>query len=129
MFKELLIGILMVLSMVLCPLNTYAEKSDNKIAQELLYGQWAIYRSDVVKYNLNDSNVVDIYDIEQVDPYDKSKFWCTLRVNGKKYLVQATITLEGNRYWLKLNFTGTAYEMKNLDPSYYKNKFVKVYWD
>lgn len=125
--KRNLVSIVVALmTLLLLSAVSYA-KSDEQVAQELLYGKWANANSGAVKYQFNETNLRIVH-VGEVDPMRDSTIRVSLRRDDGIWTTNSVVcyvSLETDHYVMYLvrrNDKGN--EIKGED---WNVKYVKVY--
>jgi hypothetical protein len=108
--------------------TVYAEKSNDQIAKELLYGNWTTRVGTEVRYSFNENNL-KILNASNVNPMGESSIRVSLKNPDGSWTtnnIVCSVTLEKNQYYMKLirrNEKGN--EVKGND---WGVTYKKVYW-
>lgn len=124
--KRNLVSIVVALMTLLLLSSVSYAKSNEQIAQELLYGKWANASSGAIKYQFNENNLMIVH-VGEVDPMGDSTFRVSLRRDDGIWTTNSVcyVSLETDRYVMYLvrrNDKGN--EIKGED---WNVKYVKVY--
>ena len=125
-------GVILTLMIFTVPISAFAqEKSDMQIAQELIYGKWAIKNSSWIKYDFDEDNM-QILKIIDVNPLGESHIRVRMKGSNGQWLNYNSslcwIWLENNQYKMMIiHRDAKGNEAQSSDD---RNKeYVKVYWN
>ena len=123
--KRKLLCELIIFALLLMTVSIVAAegKTERQMAEELIYGKWAVANTGAVKYQFDENNV-QIVHIGHVDPYGSSRIRVKLRdAQGGWNIWRSVfvIQLEHNHYTLHIRQAGPNNSVTVTGP------FVKVY--
>lgn len=108
--------------------TVHAEKSNEQIAQELLYGNWTTRVGTEIRYSFNENNL-KILNVSEANPMGTSMIRVSLKKDDGSWTtnnIVCMVTLEKNQYYMNLirrNEKGN--EVKGND---WGVTYKKVYW-
>lgn len=94
---------LMLALFLLLPVVAVSAKSNEQIAQELIFGKWAIKNTNTIVYEFNENNI-RILNASQVDPMGESR----INVNLKNMTTGSWINF---KVMLVIDLNNDKYEM------------------